>query len=47
MQYQGGKSRISKEISEVIIEVSRRKIENRKTNSRDGNGCDTRERERN
>lgn len=46
MQYQGGKSRISKEISEVIIEVSRRKIENSKTNSRDDNGCDERERER-
>lgn len=28
MQYQGGKSRISKYISEVINEVSRRKIEN-------------------
>ena len=34
MQYLGGKSRISKEISEVIIEVSRWQIENSKTNSR-------------
>lgn len=33
MQYQGGKSRISKNISEVIIEVSRRQIKNSKTNS--------------
>lgn len=28
MQYQGGKSRISKHISEVINEVSRWKVEN-------------------
>lgn len=38
MQYQGGKSRISKPISEVIIEVSRRQIENSNTNSRNDNG---------
>lgn len=38
MQYLGGKSRISKEISEVIIEVSRRQIENSNTNSRNDNG---------
>ena len=38
MQYQGGKSRISKNISEVISEVSGRQIENSNTNSRNDNG---------
>lgn len=34
MQYQGGKSRISKNISEVINALSRRKIKNIKTDCR-------------
>lgn len=34
MQYQGGKSRIAKQISEVINEISRRQIENFQTDSR-------------
>lgn len=37
MQYLGGKSRISKQISEVINEVSRRQIENSETNSTSNN----------
>lgn len=34
MQYQGGKSRIAKQISEVINEIPRRQIENFQTDSR-------------
>ena len=45
MQYQGGKSRISKPISEVINALSRRQIENSQTNIVCDNG-DKRERER-
>lgn len=37
MQYQGGKSRIAKSISEVINEVSRWKVANSKT----GSECNT------
>lgn len=47
MQYQGGKSRISKPISEVINALSRWQIENCQTNSiRDNGGNRERERER-
>ena len=35
MQYQGGKSRISKQIAEKINEISRWEIEDSKSNSRD------------
>lgn len=45
MQYQGGKSRISKPISEVINALSRRQIENSQTNIVCDNGG-KRERER-
>ena len=34
MQYMGGKSRISRQIAEVINEISRRQIKNFKTDSR-------------
>ena len=34
MRYQGGKSRIAKQISEVINEIARRQIENFQTDSR-------------
>lgn len=34
MQYQGGKSRIAKQISEVINEIPRWQIENFQTDSR-------------
>lgn len=33
MQYLGGKSRISKQISEVINEIPRRKVKNSETDS--------------
>ena len=46
MQYQGGKSRISKYISEVINEVSRRKIENISSIGRCDNEHQFKERER-
>ena len=46
MQYLGGKSRISKQISEVINEVSRRQIENSETNSTNNNEHQFKERER-
>lgn len=47
MQYQGGKSRISKPISEVINALSRRQIENSQTNIVcDNGGKRERERER-
>ena len=45
MQYLGGKSRISKPISEVINALSRWKVKNFTTGSRCDNGG-TRERER-
>ena len=45
MQYQGGKSRIARRISEVINEVSRWQIENIENNSRN-NHASYRERER-
>ena len=37
MQYMGGKSRISKQISEVINEIPRWKIKNSEANSTDYN----------
>lgn len=46
MQYQGGKSRIAKQISEVINEISRRQIENFQTDSRSNEEQYVRERER-
>lgn len=46
MQYLGGKSRISKQISEVINEVSRWQIKNSKTVSRNNNEYQFKERER-
>lgn len=42
MQYQGGKSRISKPISEVINALSRWQIKNSKTNIRNNNACSSR-----
>ena len=45
MQYQGGKSRIARRISEVINEVSRWQIENIENNSRNNHAL-YRERER-
>lgn len=46
MQYLGGKSRISKQISEVINEVSRRQVKNSKTVSRNDVEHQFQERER-
>lgn len=47
MQYQGGKSRISKPISEVINALSRWQIQNSKSNIRNNNAYSSRrERER-
>lgn len=46
MQYQGGKSRIAKQISEVINEIPRRQIENFKTDSRNNKEHYVLERER-
>lgn len=46
MQYLGGKSRISKQISEVINEISRRKIQNSETDSLYNNERMFQERER-
>ncbi len=45
MQYLGGKSRISKQISEVINEISRWKIKNSETDSTNDNEHVFRERE--
>ena len=46
MQYLGGKSRISKQISEVINEIPRWKIENSKTVGKYDNEHQFSERER-
>lgn len=46
MQYLGGKSRISKQISEVINEISRWKIKNSETDNTNDNEHVFRERER-
>ena len=46
MQYQGGKSRIAKQISEVINEIPRRQIKNCKADCRDNKEQCVLERER-
>ena len=46
MQYQGGKSRIAKQISEVINEVPRRKIKNFEADCRNNREHYVLERER-
>ena len=46
MQYQGGKSRIAKHISEVINEIPRRQIENFQTDIRSNEEQYVLERER-
>lgn len=46
MQYLGGKSRISKQIAEVINEIPRWKVKNCETDSIGDNECMFSERER-